>query len=79
VIKILVVAVSLGVLYFLMKSKLKSLFGGNEPKVIATDMEKDPICDTYVQRETPYRLKYQGKVYYFCSQECADKFKVDKG
>jgi YHS domain-containing protein len=87
VIKIITFVVAAGILYLLTKSKLKKLagdfLGGGEKKdqhpVLTTDMEKDPICNTYVQQETPYRLKYYGKVYYFCSQECMDKFKEKKG
>jgi YHS domain-containing protein len=75
--------VSVGLLYLLTKNKLKTLFSGggntNEPKAVTTDMEKDPICSTYVQQETPYKLKYYDKIYYFCSQECLDKFKDSKG
>ena len=44
-----------------------------------TDMVKDPICGTYVDETTKHKVKYYDKVYCFCSQECLDKFKEEKG
>jgi YHS domain-containing protein len=40
----------------------------------AVDLVKDPICGTFVEETTDYKVKYYDKLYYFCSQECRDKF-----
>ncbi|RLE51863.1 MAG: YHS domain-containing protein [Candidatus Methanomethylicota archaeon] len=39
-------------------------------------MAKDPVCGMEVNEETA-KLKacYEGKTYYFCSEECAKAFK----
>ena len=38
------------------------------------EMKQDPICGTYVEEVTKYRVKYYDKIYYFCSDECKQKF-----
>lgn len=38
-------------------------------------MEKDPVCGMDVEPEnTSFKTEYQGKTYYFCSQECLTSF-----
>ncbi len=36
---------------------------------------EDPVCHTYVPQKDSEFLKLHGKTYYFCSQECRQKFK----
>lgn len=38
---------------------------------------KDPICGTYVSKESEIRVKEGDKVHFFCSYECRDKY-LDK-
>jgi len=40
----------------------------------AGDMVKDPVCNTYIPMQNSIRENIRGKTYYFCSQECRDKF-----
>ena len=37
-------------------------------------MVKDETCNTYLPREEAILEKAEGKDYYFCSQECRQKF-----
>jgi len=37
-------------------------------------MVKDEICNTYLPKEDALKETYQGKEYYFCSNECRQKF-----
>ena len=37
-------------------------------------MEKDPICGMDVAKESGISLNHEGKTYFFCSQNCRDKF-----
>jgi YHS domain-containing protein len=37
-------------------------------------MVKDEVCNTYLPREEAIRMKYKGKEYFFCSEECRRKF-----
>jgi YHS domain-containing protein len=38
------------------------------------EMVQDPLCHTYVPKETALRTTIGGKVYYFCSQDCLDEY-----
>jgi YHS domain-containing protein len=40
----------------------------------AIELVKDPICDIYVNRNTPYKVKYYDNIYYFCSEKCQNNF-----
>ncbi len=47
--------------------------GGSE---VADDLlVEDPVCHTYVAQKNSEFLKIKGKTYYFCSEECRQKFK----
>jgi YHS domain-containing protein len=42
-------------------------------------MEKDPICGTYVDTATSPHATFAGETRYFCSSNCLDKFKQQRG
>lgn len=37
-------------------------------------MVKDPICGTYVDKDTDIRVKNKGDVHCFCSYDCRDRY-----
>jgi uncharacterized protein len=37
-------------------------------------MVKDSTCNTYLPEEDAIKEKYKGRIYYFCSKKCRDKF-----
>jgi YHS domain-containing protein len=39
--------------------------------------EKDPVCGMKVDAKTAHRERFGDQVYYFCSKECADKFRAN--
>jgi YHS domain-containing protein len=39
------------------------------------ELKKDPVCGTFISTATAIQKRVGGEVYYFCSQECRDKFK----
>ncbi|MFW6140241.1 MAG: YHS domain-containing protein [Acidobacteriota bacterium] len=41
-------------------------------------MVKDEVCNTYLPKEDAIKEVYQGKEYYFCSNECRKKFLESK-
>lgn len=45
-----------------------------EKKVKAGEMVKDPICGTYVEKDSDIRVRNGEKVECFCSYECRDKY-----
>ena len=55
--------------------------GSKTPKAVKQPsgiMVKDEICNTYLPKEDAYKEEYAGKDYYFCSQECRQKFLEQK-
>ena len=44
------------------------------PKTSGGIMVKDEVCNTYLPKDEAIRELYQGKEYFFCSQECRQKF-----
>lgn len=42
---------------------------------VISEMVQDPFCKTYIPRNEACRIVLNGKEYFFCSQECAEKFK----
>ena len=38
---------------------------------------EDPTCHKLVPREQAVKAEIDGKIYYFCSRECCDKFTAD--
>jgi len=58
----------------LTKSKKSSQKPSSKPGV----MVKDEVCKTYLPKEDAIKEHYKGKEYYFCSNECREKFLESK-
>jgi YHS domain-containing protein len=39
------------------------------------ELKKDPVCGTYVSTSASISRTVKGEVFYFCSKECADKYR----
>ena len=50
------------------KQKKQKNFKNEEPMV------RDPVCGMFLPGKMAKRLEKDGKVYYFCSDECMKKF-----
>ncbi len=50
---------------------------GKEPGVQDVLVE-DPVCHTLIPRHQAVRLRQQGKTWYFCSEDCCDRF-IEEG
>ncbi len=42
--------------------------------VVDDVMVKDPVCGIYFPRREGVQLKHSGKLYFFCSTACRDRF-----
>ncbi len=40
------------------------------------ELKKDPVCGTYVSAAASVTRTVDGKVVYFCSEQCRDKYRV---
>ncbi len=55
--------------------------GGSTPRVSKRPsglMVRDEMCNTYLPKENALKANYAGKEYYFCSNECRQKFLEQK-
>ena len=43
------------------------------------EMVQDPSCKTYIPKRTAHRRVIEGREFFFCSRECAEKFEREKG
>ncbi len=41
---------------------------------VTDELVQDPVCGVYCPKKEALTAIYKGKVYYFCSEECRQKF-----
>lgn len=77
-IKFLVIAVALFFVWKLFigdQQKKKDQAAKEKQKMAKTgEMIKDPVCGTYVKKDSDIRVKNGNDVLCFCSYECRDKY-----
>lgn len=56
------------------KKKKDQVTKEHEKMAASGVMVKDPICGTYVDKDTDIRVKKKGDVLCFCSYDCRDKY-----
>lgn len=71
--KFLVLLVFLLLLFFYYKNYKKRKLNQKE-KVRITEMIRDEVCGVYLPKYEALKVEIEGKVYYFCSEECKDAF-----
>jgi|YNPNPStandDraft_1061719.scaffolds.fasta_scaffold83808_2 Uncharacterized conserved protein len=71
--KFLVLLTFLLMLFFYYRIYKKRKLNRKE-KIRITEMVKDEVCGVYLPKEEALKVEVEGKVYYFCSQECKDAF-----
>ena len=69
---------------WLVRRLLSSLFGGaprptipnpaSAGKAPGSDTVKDPVCGMYMDPRLAIRLEFKNGSFYFCSDECRQKF-----
>jgi uncharacterized protein len=78
----------LGAIFFvwLFRRLLSSLLGGSKKSQPAEDTEsasnqmvKDPVCGMYMDSRLAVRLENRRENYYFCSEECKNKYLSNPG
>ena len=76
--KIFVLALILAAVYFFFKIKDKKQdeqkYADDNEEVKAVEMKQDAVCGSYVEETTKYKVRLHDKIYYFCSEECKNKF-----
>jgi YHS domain-containing protein len=71
--KFLVLLVFLLLLFFYYKNYKKRKLNRKE-KIRITEMIRDEVCGVYLPKDEALKVEIEGKVYYFCSEECKNAF-----
>ena len=48
--------------------------GGREQTAVDDVLVQDPVCKTYIAQRDSVHLQRDGKDFYFCSEQCRDRF-----
>ncbi len=72
-----VLGVLLVIVYFMVKSALRSLLGRDKEVAKAaeslgrpSEMVQDPVCGMFVPKEGSFFLQQGDRTYFFCSETC---------
>ena len=59
------------------RSTLSPRSAAKQPPAVRSggELKKDPVCGTYVSTSASISRTVKGEVFYFCSQECSDKYR----
>jgi YHS domain-containing protein len=78
IIKVAIVALVCYVLYRLFmndnKKKAEKEAETKKKKVDSGEMVKDPVCGTYVEKDSAITVRNGDQTLYFCSYECRKKY-----
>lgn len=80
--RIIIILVLLIILFFMVRTSIREYLGKKKsgPLLPGKDvMVQDPVCKTYIPAGTAIGEKIGGQQYFFCSEECAGKFKSYMG
>jgi uncharacterized protein len=47
---------------------------GNGKREVDDVLVQDPVCKTYIAQRDSIQLRQDGKVLYFCSEQCRDRY-----
>jgi YHS domain-containing protein len=75
--RFILLTILFSILYYLLNFLMKVIFSSrkrvnrqSEPE----ELVQDPYCQTYIPKRSAIRKRLSGKNYYFCKQECLEKF-----
>ena len=78
--RIIIFAILFYIVYRLLKNtfRSKSKISRKQNSEVIDEMVQDPQCGTYIPRRAAIRKTIEGKEYYFCGNECLEKFIIDR-
>lgn len=77
ILKFLLAGVLIYFTFILFRNK-KPLEENKAKESDAVELVKDPICETFVEKTSEFKVKFYDNVYYFCSDDCMQKFIASK-
>lgn len=82
-VRFLLLAIVAVLIFLLVRAAIAGFFAGlrgtprpGRPRALRDDLVKDPVCDTYVPRRSAVARTAGPATYYFCSRDCAARFKA---
>lgn len=78
IIRFLLFLLLIYILYNLVKKVFRTgskISGRDSSSGVISEMVQDPFCETYIPRNEAYRIILGGEEIFFCSRECAEKYK----
>lgn len=78
VIRLVVLSVLLYIAWVLLRAMFERKPGvrgkASKDQKVQDTLVEDPVCHRLVPKHQAIRLRSDGQTYYFCSEECCDKF-----
>ncbi len=77
--RLLIIGILIYIFYILVRGlfrKNKEIHRGSSSTGVIDEMVQDPVCETYIPKREAIRRVINGKEFFFCSNECADKFEA---
>jgi YHS domain-containing protein len=65
-------------LRIVLRGVVVGLSGPPPPKATAVKLVRDPVCGTHVTPRNTLSITSKGTTYYFCSEQCRDKFRTQR-
>jgi YHS domain-containing protein len=77
IVRLIIFGILAYLLYRIVKGAIfpKAKINRGSAQRVVDEMVQDPFCKTYVPRRESVRRVIQGKELFFCSDECAGKYK----
>ena len=76
--RLLVILVLLFVLYLVVKVLIGFAYLSSQQRKrqerLGEEMVRDPVCEVYIPKASAVAKNLDGRIVYFCSQECADAY-----
>ncbi|MBW2023022.1 MAG: YHS domain-containing protein [Deltaproteobacteria bacterium] len=79
--RLIILAILLYLLYRVVKNYLTRAKGLNHQSRTSeiSDMVQDPVCKTFISAREAETRVIGGRIYHFCSKQCAERFEIEQG
>ena len=65
------------ILYYVLRFLVKNIFSLRKKPdrdIEAEELVQDPCCQTYIPKQSALKKKINGRMFYFCNQECMENY-----
>lgn len=78
--KFIIILILLIILFYMFRRAVRDWGQDSSQQMPGKDvMIQDPVCKVYITAGTAVTERVGGQTYYFCSQDCADRFRKGSG